>query len=165
MAAGEGEPRAPGLPFHDIADRVRAYWRTTGVPERTLAGHPGGPVFRFTEGPPTANGAPHVGHVISRALKDVHVRYHRLRGDRIVSPMAGWDCHGLPVEIEIEKRHGLKSKHDIEAYGVGRFCDECRASTLEVAAVWEEMSERLGYWLDYRHPYLTMSAPYIESVW
>jgi len=165
MAAGEARSRAPGLPFEEIATRVREYWRSTGVPERTLSGNPNGPVFRFTEGPPTANGVPHVGHVISRALKDVHLRYHRLRGDHIVSPMAGWDCHGLPVEIEIEKRHGLKSKRDIEAYGVGRFCDECRASTLEVAAVWEEMSERLGYWLDYRRPYLTMSAPYIESVW
>jgi isoleucyl-tRNA synthetase len=165
MAVGDGEPRPPSVQFHEIARRVREYWETKGVPELTLAGRPGGPVFRFTEGPPTANGAPHVGHVISRTLKDVHLRYHRLRGDRIVSPMAGWDCHGLPVELEIEKRHGLKSKRDIEAYGIGRFCDECRASTLEVAAVWQEMSQRLGYWLDYRRPYLTMSAPYIESVW
>jgi isoleucyl-tRNA synthetase len=165
MAAGDGAVRPPSVPFHELARKVREYWESKGVPELVLSGHPNGPVFRFTEGPPTANGAPHVGHVISRALKDVHLRYHRQRGDRIVTPMAGWDCHGLPVEIEIEKRHGLKSKREIEAYGIGRFCDECRASTLEVASVWEEMSHRLGYWLDYRHAYRTMSAPYIESVW
>jgi isoleucyl-tRNA synthetase len=165
MATGDGENRPSPGNFAEIARRVRAYWDAGGVPERTLAGDPNGPIFRFTEGPPTANGAPHVGHVISRALKDVHLRYHRLRGDRIVSPMAGWDCHGLPVELEIEKRHGMKSKREIEAFGIARFCDECRASTLEVAAVWEEMSQRLGYWLDYRHPYLTMSPSYIESVW
>jgi isoleucyl-tRNA synthetase len=165
MAAPEGEARAPNANFPEIAKRVRAYWETAGVPELAMSGHPNGPVFRFTEGPPTANGAPHVGHVISRTLKDVHLRYRRMRGDRIVSPMAGWDCHGLPVEIEVEKRHGLKSKKEIEAFGVGRFCDECRSSTLAVASVWEEMSHRLGYWLDYRRPYTTMSAPFIESVW
>jgi isoleucyl-tRNA synthetase len=165
MATSEADSHAPNANLREIAERVRAYWEKAGVPELALAGHPGGPIFRFTEGPPTANGAPHVGHVISRTLKDVHLRYRRLRGDRIVSPMAGWDCHGLPVELEVEKRLGLRSKKEIEAYGVARFCDACRASTLEVAAVWEEMSRRLGYWLDYRRPYLTMSAPYIESVW
>ncbi|MCI4362594.1 MAG: class I tRNA ligase family protein, partial [Thermoplasmata archaeon] len=165
MAAGEGEARPAPVSFSAIGQRVQAYWQTGDVPTLALALHPNGPVFRFTEGPPTANGAPHVGHVVARALKDVHLRYHRMRGDHVVSPMAGWDCHGLPVEIEVEKRHGIRSKKEIEAFGVARFCDECRASTLEVAAVWEEMSRRLGYWLDYRHPYYTMSAPYIESVW
>jgi isoleucyl-tRNA synthetase len=165
MAAGDGETRPVPVSFAAIGQRVQAYWDAGDLPTLTLARNPNGPVFRFTEGPPTANGAPHVGHVISRALKDVHLRYHRMRGDRIVSPMAGWDCHGLPVEIEVEKRHGIRSKKEIEAFGVARFCDECRASTLEVAAVWEEMSRKLGYWLDYRHPYYTMSAPYIESVW
>jgi isoleucyl-tRNA synthetase len=149
----------------EIQRRVIAYWEATGVPQAAAAGRRAGPEFRFTEGPPTANGAPHVGHVIARTLKDVHLRYRRMRGDHIVSPMAGWDCHGLPVELEVEKRHGLKSKKEIETYGVARFCEECRASTLEVASVWREMSRRLGYWLDYDHPYLTMSAPYIESVW
>jgi isoleucyl-tRNA synthetase len=165
MAARDGDvPPSPGN-FAEIARRVRTYWESTGVADLALVGDPNGPVFRFTEGPPTANGAPHVGHLISRALKDVHLRYHRLRGDRIVSSMAGWDCHGLPVELEVEKRHGIKSKREIEAFGVARFCEECRKSTLEVAAVWEEMSHRLGYWLDYRHPYLTMNPSYIESVW
>jgi isoleucyl-tRNA synthetase len=160
---GEAPPSAPTLA--QIQQRMRAYWETTGVPAAARAGPPEGPVFRFTEGPPTANGLPHIGHVIGRTLKDTYLRYHRMLGERIVSPMAGWDCHGLPVELEIEKRHGLKSKKEIEAFGVERFCEECRASTLETIAAWQEMSARLGYWLDYEHPYITMAPPYIESVW
>ena len=148
-----------------VQARVLSYWEATGVPTSVLAGRADGPTFRFTEGPPTANGAPHVGHLVARVLKDVELRYRRMRGMRIVSPMAGWDCHGLPVELEIEKRHGLKSKKEIEAYGVERFCEECRTGTLEVASVWQEMSRRLGYWLDYDHAYRTMDPPYVESVW
>ncbi|HTP54598.1 MAG TPA: isoleucine--tRNA ligase [Thermoplasmata archaeon] len=156
---GSAEGTAPAV------DPVLAYWERTGVPARLVAGRPDGPVFRFTEGPPTANGAPHLGHLESRTMKDVQLRFRRMRGHRIVSAMAGWDCHGLPVELEIEKRHGLKSKKEIEAFGVERFCEECRTGTLEVASVWREMSRRLGYWLDYDGAYRTMDPPYIESVW
>ncbi|MCI4354284.1 MAG: isoleucine--tRNA ligase [Thermoplasmata archaeon] len=159
----EASPSAPSLTA--IQARVRGYWETTGVPQLARGGHADGPVYRFTEGPPTANGLPHIGHVVGRTLKDTYLRFQRMRGHRIVSPMAGWDCHGLPVELEIEKRHGLKSKKEIEAYGVERFCEECRASTLETIAAWQEMSARLGYWLDYDRPYYTMSPSYIESVW
>ena len=148
-----------------VQARVLSYWEETGVPASVLNGRPDGPTFRFTEGPPTANGAPHVGHLVARILKDVQLRYRRMRGYRIVSSMAGWDCHGLPVELEIEKRHGLKSKKEIEAYGIERFCEECRAGTLEVASVWQEMSRRLGYWLDYDAAYRTMNPSYVESVW
>jgi isoleucyl-tRNA synthetase len=163
MTAGEEERGAPlsvGL-----QERVLSYWEETGVPAAVLALSPDGPLFRFTEGPPTANGAPHLGHLISRILKDVELRFRRMSGFRIVSSMAGWDCHGLPVELEIEKRHGLKSKREIEAFGVERFCEECRTGTLEVASVWREMSRRLGYWLDYDRAYRTMDPAYIESVW
>lgn len=163
MTAGEEASETPS-PLA-VQSRVLSYWETTGVPQSVLAGRPEGPLFRFTEGPPTANGAPHLGHLVARVLKDVELRYRRMRGMRIVSPMAGWDCHGLPVELEIEKRHGLKSKKEIEAYGVERFCEECRTGTLEVASVWQEMSRRLGYWLDYEHAYRTMDPPYVESVW
>ncbi|MCI4364933.1 MAG: isoleucine--tRNA ligase [Thermoplasmata archaeon] len=148
-----------------IQDRVLEYWERSGVVARALELPGSGPVFRFTEGPPTANGAPHVGHLCSRTFKDLQLRYRRMRGDRVISMMGGWDCHGLPVELEIEKRHGLKSKKEIETYGVERFCEECRVGTLAVADVWREMSRRLGYWLDYDHAYRTMDAPYIESVW
>ena len=162
-SSGEEVPGAPTLPA--IQQRVRDYWERAGVPAAARAGVPHGPVIRFTEGPPTANGLPHIGHVIGRTLKDTFLRYQRMRGHRLISPMAGWDCHGLPVEIEIEKRHGIKSKREIEAYGVERFCEECRASTLETISAWQEMSGRLGYWLDYDRPYYTMSPKYIESVW
>ena len=157
---GEGAPSSVAL-----HERVLAYWERTGVPAATLRGGETGPAFRFTDGPATANGPPHLGHLISRLLKDVELRYHRMRGERIVSSMAGWDCHGLPVELEIEKRRGLRSKKEIETFGVERFCEECRSSVLEAVAQWREMSRQLGYWLDYDHPYRTMDPPYVESVW
>jgi isoleucyl-tRNA synthetase len=163
MTDDEEPGGAPDLA--QIAARVQEYWDRTDLARSLLAGRADGPVFRFTEGPPTANGQPHLGHVVGRALKDAILRYRRMRGDRIVTPMAGWDCHGLPVELEIEKKHGLRSKKQIEEYGVARFCAECRAGALEVASVWTEMSRRMGYWLDYEHPYQTMDASYIESVW
>jgi isoleucyl-tRNA synthetase len=163
MATGEEETGAPASV--GVQGRVESYWEETGVPSAALTLNPSGPVFRFTEGPPTANGAPHLGHLIARVLKDIELRFRRMSGFRIVSSMAGWDCHGLPVELEIEKRHGIKSKREIEAFGVERFCEECRAGTLEVASVWREMSRRLGYWLDYDHAYRTMDPSYIESVW
>jgi isoleucyl-tRNA synthetase len=162
--AGDAEGvAAPSLP--EIQRRVRAYWERTGVPAAARDGVPGGPVYRFTEGPPTANGLPHIGHVVGRTLKDTYLRYHRMRGERIVTAMGGWDCHGLPVELEIEKRHGIRSKKEIEAYGVEKFCEECRSSALETIAAWREMSDRLGYWLDYDHAYYTMAPSFIESVW
>jgi isoleucyl-tRNA synthetase len=163
MPEAEGSAGPGALPR--VQSRVQAYWDAQGVVARSLRGPASGPVFRFTEGPPTANGRPHIGHVISRTLKDTILRYRRMRGDRIVSSMAGWDCHGLPVETEVEKRHGFRSKKEIEAYGVERFCEECRTSALEVEAVWRDMSRRMAYWLDYDHAYQTMSAPFIESVW
>ncbi|HKS59284.1 MAG TPA: class I tRNA ligase family protein, partial [Thermoplasmata archaeon] len=163
MAAGPSSPGTPSLVDVDAA--VREFWRVSGSAERLIRGRESGPVFRFTEGPPTANGAPHIGHAIARTLKDTLLRYRRMRGDRIVTPMAGWDCHGLPVELEIERKHGFRAKRDIETFGVAKFCDECRASVFSVIDLWLEMSDRLGYWLDYRHPYLTMAPGYIESVW
>ena len=149
----------------DVQERVAAYWAKTEVIRRALTGRPGAPIFRFSEGPPTANGRPHSGHIIPRTMKDLELRYRRMRGETIVSPMAGWDCHGLPVELEVEKRFGLRSHKEIEAFGVEKFCNACRESTLAVAAAWREMSERMAYWLDYDHPYITMSPSYIESVW
>ena len=158
--AAEGAPTSVTL-----HQKVLSYWEATNVPTSVVGAHASGRPFRFTDGPATANGPPHLGHLISRLLKDVELRYHRMRGESIVSSMAGWDCHGLPVELEIEKRRGLKSKKEIETFGVARFCDECRASVLEAVAQWREMSRQLGYWLDYDRPYRTMDPPYVESVW
>ncbi len=163
MPSDEEATGAP--PPSELQQRVLRYWQEAGVPARAYGGAPDGPVFRFTEGPPGVNGPPHLGHVEPRTLKDVILRYRRMRGDRIVSDMGGWDCHGLPVELAIEKRHGLKSHRDIEAFGVEQFCAECRTAALEYADAWAEMSRRQGFWLDYAHPYRTMDPPYIESVW
>ena len=163
MAADDAEPTTPRAT--EVEERVHAFWAEYGVPDRAIADRPDGPIFRFTEGPPGANGVPHLGHLVGRVVKDVQLRYRRARGYRIVSSMAGWDCHGLPVEIAIERRHGFRSKREIEAYGVERFCDECRDATLVFAEAWREMSRRAGYWLDYPHAYRTMDPGFIESVW
>ncbi|HEV2317681.1 MAG TPA: isoleucine--tRNA ligase [Thermoplasmata archaeon] len=159
------EPSSPASSLVALQSTVQEFWQRSGTAGRLLGGTVGGPPFRFTEGPPTANGNPHIGHLLARALKDTILRYRRMKGFQIVTPMAGWDCHGLPVELEIEKKHGLRSKKEIESYGVERFCEECRSGALEVVAIWQEMSGRLGYWLDYERPYRTMDPPFIESVW
>ncbi|HLF16403.1 MAG TPA: isoleucine--tRNA ligase, partial [Candidatus Thermoplasmatota archaeon] len=120
--------------------------------------------FVFLEGPPTANGLPHPGHVLTRAVKDAVCRYHAMQG-KWVPRKAGWDCHGLPVEIEVQKELGIEHVSDIERYGVERFNEKCRESVFRYKRNWEEMSERVGFWLDYEHPYVTMEDGYIESVW
>ena len=163
MAPDEDGTGAPSPA--DVQARVLRYWETAGVPARAYPGREDGPVFRFTDGPPGVNGPPHLGHVEPGTLKDVQLRYRRMRGFRIVTSQPGWDCQGLPVEIAIEKKNNLRSKKEIEAFGVARFCDECRATALAYADVWREMARRQGYWLDYDRPYRTMDAPYIESVW
>ncbi len=161
-----GDDEGAGAPSDaEVSRRVLEFWDRNGIPARGYGGTPDGPVFRFTEGPPGVNGPPHLGHIEPRVLKDVELRYRRMRGYRIVSPMGGWDCHGLPVEIAIEKKNGLKSRREIEAFGVDRFCDECRAIAIQSASAWTEMSRRQGFWLDYEHAYRTMDPPYIESVW
>ena len=125
----------------------------------------GGEPFVFCEGPPTANARPHIGHALTRAVKDAFLRYHIMNGRRVVPYIGGWDCHGLPVEIEIERSLGLSSKKDIESVGIEKFNTLCRESVLKYKRDWEEMSRRIGYWLDYENAYLTMSNEYIESVW
>ncbi len=164
MAAPEASGSRP-ISLREIEAQVSRYWETTRVIPRAIADRPGAPIFRFTEGPPTANGTPHMGHVVQRILKDLQLRYRRAKGFRILSAMAGWDCHGLPVELMVEKQIGLKSKLEIETYGVGRFSDACRTEATTAAGLFVEMSRRIGYWLDYDHAYFTMQPAYIESVW
>jgi isoleucyl-tRNA synthetase len=148
-----------------VEERVNAFWARDHIADQALSLNPTGEAFRFTEGPPTANGKPHMGHFLTRAIKDCVLRYKRMRGYRIVTSMAGWDCHGLPVELEVEKAHGWRSKKEIEAYGLANFARECRTSVRTYESLWREMSERVGYWLDYSHAYFTMDNRYIESVW
>jgi isoleucyl-tRNA synthetase len=123
-----------------------------------------GPPFIFYEGPPTANGRPGIHHVFSRTIKDMVCRYHSMLG-QAVTRIAGWDTHGLPVEIEVEKALNINGKKEIEAYGIERFNRLCKESVFKYKTDWEALSDRIGYWLDYDHPYVTYSNPYIETVW
>jgi isoleucyl-tRNA synthetase len=118
----------------------------------------------FYEGPPTANGRPGSHHVLSRVFKDVFPRFHTMRG-RYVERRGGWDCHGLPVELEVEKRLGISGKPDIEAYGIAEFNRQCRESVLTYLDEWERLTERIGFWIDTERAYRTMDTPFIESVW
>src|SRR3954462_6554651 len=124
----------------------------------------GAPRFVFYEGPPTANGPPGSHHVLSRVFKDVFPRYRTMRGFR-VDRKAGWDWHGLPVELQIERELGLTNKHEIEAYGVEKFNNRCRDSVLEYIDEWNTFTERIGFWVDVEDAYFTLTNDYIESVW
>lgn len=140
------------------------YWKTHGIFEKTLATRQEAEEWVFYEGPPTANGRPGVHHVQARAYKDLFPRYKTMRG-YLVRRKAGWDCHGLPVELEVEKRLGFTEKADIERYGVEPFNKLCRESVMEYEQAWREMTERIGFWVDLDNAYMTMSNDFVESVW
>jgi isoleucyl-tRNA synthetase len=139
-------------------------WRAEGLFRRTLEATRDGAPFVFYEGPPTANGRPGIHHVFARTIKDLICRYQAMQG-RAVTRIAGWDTHGLPVEIEVEKELGIRGKPDIEKLGVAEFNRRCKESVFRYKADWQQLSERIGYWLDYEHPYVTYTNEYIESVW
>ncbi|MBX6387774.1 MAG: isoleucine--tRNA ligase [Frankia sp.] len=139
-------------------------WKDTKVFERSLEATANAPLWVFYEGPPTANGKPGVHHVEARVFKDVFPRYRTMKGYH-VPRRAGWDCHGLPVELTVEKQLGFTSKSDIEAYGIAEFNDRCRESVRQHVADFAAMTERMGYWVDFDNAYWTMDTPYIESVW
>ncbi len=169
MSAAEHE-RYPSLPAElkkspaRGEDLVLERWRrddTFGAVQRARAD---APPFVFYEGPPTANGRPGIHHVLSRTLKDTICRYQTMRGRR-VDRKAGWDTHGLPVELEVEKALGISGKPQIEEHGVAAFNTRCRESVWKYRDDWERLSERIGYWLDYEHPYVTYEAQYVDSLW
>ncbi|MFL6137633.1 MAG: isoleucine--tRNA ligase [Frankiaceae bacterium] len=139
-------------------------WRDGKVFERSLAATDGGPLWVFYEGPPTANGKPGTHHVEARAFKDLFPRFRTMKGYH-VPRRGGWDCHGLPVELAVEKELGFSGKQDIEAYGVAEFNAKCRESVQRFVSEWEDMSRRMGYWADLDGAYWTMSDEYVESVW
>jgi len=147
-----------------LEESVLAQWRTEHLFARTLSATEGHPEFVFYEGPPTANGLPGTHHVFSRTVKDLFCRHRAMRGYH-VTRKAGWDTHGLPVEIEVEKTLGITAKAQIEAYGVDRFNALCRESVWKYREQWERLSERIGYWLDFTDPYVTYAPQYVESVW
>ena len=150
--------------FPELEERVLERWRERDVFARSLANREGAEVWSFYEGPPTANGRPGSHHVLSRVFKDVYPRYRTMSGYR-VPRKAGWDCHGLPVEIEVEKELGIASKQEIEEYGIDKFNARCRESVFEYVEEWNRLTERIGFWIDLDDPYRTLDDTYIESVW
>ena len=144
--------------------QVRRFWQEHDVFHRSERGRRGRPDFVFYEGPPTANGRPGVHHAISRVIKDIFCRYQTMTGHHVLRK-AGWDTHGLPVEIEVEKQLGLASKEEVERFGVEEFNSRCRESVFTYKKEWDEFTHGIGFWLDLDHPYVTYENDYIESVW
>jgi isoleucyl-tRNA synthetase len=161
---GGFKPVDPKQSFPELEERVLARWRERDVFRRSLAAREGAEVWSFYEGPPTANGRPGSHHVLARVFKDVYPRYRSMRGYR-VPRKAGWDCHGLPVELEVEQQLGIYSKQEIEEYGIAEFNDRCRESVFEYVEDWNRLTERIGFWIDLDDPYVTLENDYIESVW
>lgn len=158
------EPVDPKSSFPELEQQVLEFWKRNDVFHASIRQRQGAEPFVFYEGPPTANGRPGVHHVQARSYKDLFPRFKTMRGFQ-VERKAGWDCHGLPVELEVEKRLGFSGKKAIEDYGVEPFNKQCRDSVMEYEGLWERMTERMGYWCDLEHPYKTMSNDFVESVW
>jgi len=158
------EPVPARVAFPALEQRILDFWREHDVFRRSVDERPADRVFSFYEGPPTANGNPGIHHVLARVFKDLLPRYQTMRGYR-VSRKGGWDTHGLPVELEVERQLGLRSKPDIEAYGVEAFNRACRESVFRYVAEWERMTERIGFWVDLSDAYVTYSREYVESCW
>ena len=154
----------PSLDFNGREKEVIEFWNKNGIFEESIEENEGHEEFTFYDGPPTANGKPHIGHVLTRVMKDIIPRYQTMKGKHVLRK-AGWDTHGLPVELEIEKKLGLDGKQDIEKYGIEPFINECKKSVWKYTDEWKKMSDRLGYWVDMDHPYVTYDDNYIESVW
>ncbi|MEF3694080.1 MAG: isoleucine--tRNA ligase [Candidatus Cloacimonadota bacterium] len=147
-----------------LETRIRAYWEQHALSQKSISIREGKPQFVFYEGPPTANGKPGIHHVMARTLKDTVCRYKTMTGYQ-VKRKAGWDTHGLPVEIEVEKQLGLEDKKAIEEYGIEKFCKACKESVWSYLSLWREMTLLMGYWIDLDNPYVTMHNDYIETVW
>lgn len=151
-------------PLPKLEENILKFWQDQNIQAQALENRQGSEPFVFYEGPPTANAKPGIHHVLARTFKDVICRYQTMKG-RYVKRKAGWDTHGLPVELQVEKALGLKNKKDIESFGVGEFNKACRDSVWENKEQWEKLTNRMGYWLDLNDPYVTYEKSYIESVW
>ncbi len=155
---------SPSLNPLEREKRVLEFWKQRHVFEDSHASHREGETFAFYDGPPTANGKPHIGHVLTRVIKDMIPRYRSMKGYH-VPRKAGWDTHGLPVEIEVEKKLGLDGKDQIEAYGLEPFISACKESVWQYKGMWESFSDTVGFWVDMEHPYITYDNNFIESEW
>ena len=158
-------PEPDGKSFPQMEQEMLLQWEREQLLSKMKDRMEGGQPLVFCEGPPTANARPLIGHALTRAVKDAFLRYHVMNGRKIVPYIGGWDCHGLPVELEVERALGIQSKEGIEKLGVDKFNQLCRESVLKYKADWETMSKRIGYMIDYENAYLTMSRDYVESVW
>ena len=143
---------------------VENFWKDNNIFEKSMEQNAGGPKYTFYDGPPTANGKPHIGHVLTRVIKDMVPRYHNMKGE-YVPRKAGWDTHGLPVELEVEKAIGINGKEQIEAYGLEPFIQKCKESVWQYKGMWEDFSGTVGFWADMDNPYVTYHNDYIESEW
>ncbi len=152
------------LNFLEREKEIIKFWEENDVFNQSIVKNEGNEEFCFYDGPPTANGKPHIGHVLTRVMKDIIPRYQTMKGKHVLRK-AGWDTHGLPVELEVEKKLNLDGKQDIEKYGIEPFIKECKASVFKYTNEWKEMSDRLGYWCDMDNPYVTYHDDYIESEW
>lgn len=152
------------LNFIEREKEIMDFWKQNDIFKKSIEAREKGEVFTFYDGPPTANGLPHIGHILTRVVKDIIPRYKTMKGYKVLRK-AGWDTHGLPVELEIEKKLGISGKPQIEKYGVEPFIKECKDSVFKYESLWEDMSERVGYWADMENPYVTYHNEYIESVW
>lgn len=150
--------------FVEREKEVLDFWKREGIMEKSFHHRDGAERFTFFDGPPTANGRPHIGHIETRAIKDLIPRFQSMKGKDVLRK-AGWDTHGLPVELEVEKLLGLDGKPQIEAYGIEPFIAECKKSVWKYQHEWEEMSDRVGFWADMKNPYITYKDDYIESEW
>ena len=165
---------AGGIPLYekvdtnlDFAAREKAvadFWRENHIAQRAVDQREGCDTFTFYDGPPTANGRPHIGHVLTRVIKDMLPRYQSMKGRKVLRK-AGWDTHGLPVELEVEKAIGINGKEQIEEYGIEPFIKKCRESVWKYKGMWEQFSDVVGFWADMEHPYITYENDFIESEW
>ena len=152
------------LSFVDREKEIVKFWKDNDIFKKSIKNREGGEIYTFFDGPPTANGKPHIGHVLTRVIKDLIPRYRTMKGYS-VQRKAGWDTHGLPVELEVEKQLGISGKPQIENYGIEDFVKKCKDSVFTYQSEWEEMSDRVGFWADMENPYVTYHNDYIESVW
>ncbi len=152
------------LNFVEREKEVISFWKENGIFEESIEKNAEGEEFSFYDGPPTANGKPHIGHILTRVMKDIIPRYQTMKGKHVLRK-AGWDTHGLPVELEVEKSLGLDGKQQIESYGIEPFIKQCKQSVWKYKSEWEKMSDRVGYWADMDNPYVTYDDKYIESEW
>ena len=152
------------LNFVDREKKVEQFWKENHIFEKSMENRKEGETYTFYDGPPTANGKPHIGHVLTRVIKDMIPRYRTMKG-YMVPRKAGWDTHGLPVELEVEKKLGLDGKEQIEAYGIEPFIKQCKESVWKYKGMWEDFSSSVGFWAVMEHPYVTYDDNYIESEW